>query len=104
MGSKPWVVADPAWIDVNESRLTVLADDREVRPRNARWPNYEDAQPKEERPKQSWDDWRKSYTREGSWQVRLSESHDDEGFHGNTAISVDQSSNGSEDDMSVEEE
>ena len=89
-GSKSWASADPAWVNVDESRLTELADDREVRPRNARWPKDEDAKPKEDKPKQSWDDWRKSYTREGSWRVRLSESHDDKGYHGDTAISVGQ--------------
>ena len=74
-----------------------------MRPRHDRWPTYEDAKPKEDKPKQSWDDWRKSYTREGSWQVRLAESHDNEGYIGDAAISVAPSCSGSDDGIEADD-
>ena len=91
------------WTDVVESRLVVLADDRVVRPKNDMWPDYAEAVVVQAKPNQSLDDWQRANPRDGSWMTRLAEAHSDEGYHSDTAITVDQPSNESDDSTDGEE-
>ena len=102
-GGQPAASSDPAWTAVVESRLTALADDRKVRPKNDRWPDYAEAETVKAKTNQSWEDWQKANPRDGNWKTHQAEALTDEGYHSDTAIKVDPPSNDSDDSADEEE-